>query len=234
MNRGLIIAAVLAGAAIIGWRNRYVFAPAGSVTVGGIEQDGSIMIGIEEFLENSAFVLEDGAAQVGSFLGVAFMTGDGVNQKMRISFAGVELVKRYEGFRGQVYDANPAATKNGEAPDWTVGYGHKLRAGESFPKGVTKAEGQAILLADLQMAENRVFKSITRKLSQSQFDALTSLAFNLTSSGWRMAAARINKGETAQSVLSRYVYGGGVRLAGLVVRRNEEIALYYRDSRSVA
>lgn len=211
MSRGLVAFAVLGVAAYLGWQNRYVFGvPVRGVTDGGFDLMGEVQSMAGEFVRVSSGY-------------------NSVNRHYRVGFGGIELIKRWEGFRGQVYDANPAATRNGAAPDWTIGYGHKLRDGESFPNGVTLAQGQAILIVDLQMAEDRVYKFITRRLTQSQFDALVSLAFNLTYSSWKMAAARINNGETASSVLSRYVYGGGVKLAGLVSRRADEIALYYTE-----
>lgn len=150
--------------------------------------------------------------------------GGGQDVAMRISFAGIELIKQFEGYRSQVYDANPPKG------DWTIGYGHKLKAGESFPRGVTQTEARALLVKDVGFAEERVNRNITRRLSQSQFDALVSLAFNLTTKSWLAAAARINAGETGESVFNRYVYGGGVKLAGLVTRRALELALYYKDS----
>lgn len=152
--------------------------------------------------------------------------GGGQDVSMRISFAGIELIKQFEGFRSQVYDANPPKG------DWTIGYGHKLKAGESFPNGVTKAQAQALLIKDVGFAEDRVNRNITRDLSQSQFDALVSLAYNLTTRSWLAAAARINAGEPADTVFPRYVFAGGKKLQGLVNRRNQEVALFYKDSSS--
>lgn len=163
---------------------------------------------------------------VGGLMQTTF--GGGQATRRRISFAGIELIKQFEGFRSQVYDANPPKG------DWTIGYGHKLKGGETFPRGVTKAEAQALLVQDVGFAEERVHKNITRTLTQSQFDALVSLAYNLTTKSWLAAAARINAGETGESVFNRYVYAGGVRLNGLVTRRAAEVALYYRDSVGVA
>lgn len=172
---------------------------------------------------------DDVGAAVGGFIDTAVgssqaVFGGGQRVPMRISFAGIELIKQFEGFRSQVYDANPPNK------DWTIGYGHKLKAGESFPNGVTQNQARALLVADVGFAEDRVNRNITRSLTQSQFDSLVSLAYNLTTRSWLAAAARINAGETGESVFNRYVFAAGKKLGGLVSRRAAEVALYYRDS----
>lgn len=172
---------------------------------------------------------DDVGTAVGGFIDTAVgssqaVFGGGQRVQMRISFAGIELIKQFEGFRSQVYDANPPNK------DWTIGYGHKLKSGESFPRGVTQAEARALLIKDVGFAEDRVNRNITRSLTQSQFDSLVSLAYNLTTRSWLAAAARINAGETGESVFNRYVFAAGKKLRGLVSRRAAEVALYYRDS----
>lgn len=178
-----------------------------------------------------SFGFEAMGDEIGGFINTASGTagaffGGGQGVSKRISFAGIELIKQFEGFRSQVYDANPPKG------DWTIGYGHKLKDGESFPRGVTQDQARALLVKDVGFAEDRVNRNITRSLTQSQFDALVSLAYNLTTRSWLAAASRINAGEPGSTVFARYVYAGGTKLAGLVSRRNTEIALYYKDSSS--
>lgn len=139
---------------------------------------------------------------------------------MKVSRKGIELIKRHEGFKLYAYDANPPRK------DMTIGYGHKLKAGESFPRGITKAHADTLLRQDLIMAERRIKNAITVTMTQNQFDAVASLAFNLTYGSWKLAAARFNRGESAESIFSRYVYGGNAKLAGLVTRRAAETRLY--------
>jgi lysozyme len=138
----------------------------------------------------------------------------------RLSQRGLDLIKKYEGWRDHVYDANPPQG------DWTIGYGHKIKEGESFPQQIGRALGENLLRQDVEIAEDRVNSMITVPMNQSQFDALTSLAYNLTWSSWVKAATRINRGEAAESVFPLYTFGGGVRLAGLVNRRADELALF--------
>lgn len=206
MNRAALIAVgVAAGAAAWALARKPAAADGAALDIGSL---GDSFGG---FIDTAA-----GAA--GAFFG----GGQGVS--MRISFAGIELIKQFEGYRSQVYDANPPKG------DWTIGYGHKLKSGETFPRGVTQAEARALLVTDVGFAEDRVNRNVTRGLTQSQFDALVSLAYNLTTRSWLAAAARINAGETGESVFNRYVFAGGRKLAGLVTRRKTEVAMYYKDS----
>jgi lysozyme len=138
----------------------------------------------------------------------------------RLSQRGLDLIKRFEGWRASVYDANPP---NG---DWTIGYGHKIKPNETFPAEITPAMGEDLLRQDVATAEDRVNSMITVPMNQNMFDALTSLAYNLTWASWVKAATRINRGESAESVFPLYVFGGGVKMAGLVNRRAAELALF--------
>lgn len=137
-----------------------------------------------------------------------------------LSQRGLELIKGFEGWRASVYDANPPKG------DWTIGYGHKVKSSETFPQQITPALGENLLRQDVETAEERVNSMITIPLSQGQFDALVSLAYNLTWGSWVKAATRINRGESPESVFPLYVFGGGVKMAGLVNRRAAELALY--------
>ena len=137
-----------------------------------------------------------------------------------ISQAGIDLIKAFEGWRESVYDANPPRE------DWTIGYGHKIKSGESFPQQITRALGENLLRQDVETAEERVNSMITIPLTQGMFDALASLAYNLTWGSWVKAATRINRGEPAEAVFPLYVFGSGVKLPGLVARRARELQLY--------
>lgn len=61
----------------------------------------------------------------------------------------------------------------------TIGYGHLIKSGENFTKGISEAKATELLRADIATAERAVRDNITVSLSQNQFDALTSLAYNI-------------------------------------------------------
>ena len=60
---------------------------------------------------------------------------------MQLSAAGLELIKRSEGFRGQVY-IDVAGFP-------TIGYGHRVTPQESFPGGIGEAQAAAMLAKDV-------------------------------------------------------------------------------------
>lgn len=63
----------------------------------------------------------------------------------------------------------------------TIGYGHLIKNGEDFKNGISEAKATELLRADIATAERAVRDNITVPLSQNQFDALTSLAYNIGS-----------------------------------------------------
>ena len=84
-----------------------------------------------------------------------------------ISQIGIDLIKKWEGFSVMPYkDAGGKAT---------VGYGHLIKAGENFDKGISFSEAEMLLLDDVVEAEKAVVRLLDKvPLSGSQCDALTS------------------------------------------------------------
>lgn len=121
---------------------------------------------------------------------------------------------------------------------WTIGYGHTGGVSASS-RPLTKAQAQALLLSDLtkEYAPHvaRVADALGLKLTQNEFDALTSAVYNL---GWGV----LDKGRTLGDALRSnglvrrkraadafLVYtkdANGHELAGLVRRRKAERALW--------
>ena len=61
----------------------------------------------------------------------------------------------------------------------TIGYGHLIKNGEDFKNGISEAKATELLRTDIAIAERVVRDNITVPLTQNQFDALTSLAYNI-------------------------------------------------------
>ena len=61
----------------------------------------------------------------------------------------------------------------------TIGYGHLIKSGEYFRNGITESVATELLRSDIATAERAVKSNITVSLSQNQFDALVSLAYNI-------------------------------------------------------
>ena len=112
------------------------------------------------------------------------------NVEYELSQKGIDFIKESEGgFKDKVYDANSGknATFDKEGKiigkgDWTIGYGHKLTASEISNKtynsnGITEKAAEKLLLGNAKSSIDRINKLVTSPISQNQFDALVSFAF---------------------------------------------------------
>lgn len=143
---------------------------------------------------------------------------------MRISEAGLSLIKKFEGLRLIAYKC-PAGI-------WTIGYGH---TGPDVYEGkrITEEQADALLVQDCERMESAVLSSVTVPLTQYEFDALVSFTFNVGPSAFRGSTMRRLLNERASktvvaSEFSRWVKADGKPLPGLVRRREEEKALFLR------
>lgn len=139
-----------------------------------------------------------------------------------VSERGITLTQHFEGYMPFVYD--DVADKK------TIGFGHLLRDGESFPQPLLPDDADKLLRNDLKVAETGVNRLVAVPLRQGQFDALTDFAFNLGVG--RLEAStllrRVNATRHAEvpSQFERYVYAGGKKVKGLALRRKAEADLY--------
>ena len=138
---------------------------------------------------------------------------------MKTSQVGIDLIKKYEGFRSNAY--KPVKTEK----YFTIGYGH-YGADVSPAMTITKQQGEELLKKDLEKFEKKVNKyDSTYHWTQNQFDALVSFAYNigsidqLTDYGKRSI-------QMISSKIPAYNKAGGKVLQGLVKRRKEEQALF--------
>jgi RHS repeat-associated protein len=146
--------------------------------------------------------------------------------KMSVSQQGLEFIARFEGFSSTAY--------NDVAGLPTIGYGHLIKAGENFST-ITKQEALDLLRQDLANAEKAVNKSATNPcLTQSQFDALVSFAFNLGSGALKKSSLfkDVNQGRfsSVEEDLLRWnkarVNGTLTPILGLMERRLAEGLLF--------
>ena len=94
---------------------------------------------------------------------------------MNISPEGVAKIKQREGFKLRAYQDTRGI--------WTIGYGH---TGPDVKRGViwTEPHIDAVLMLDLQKFEDAVNMAVKNVLTQNQFDACVSLAFNIGAQGF--------------------------------------------------
>jgi len=145
---------------------------------------------------------------------------------MKTSKAGLDLIKRFEGFKPAPYLC-PANKP-------TIGYGSCFYAdGKAVTlkdKPITEAEASQLLADTLGQYERAVSKAVKVPIGQPMFDALVSFAYNVGAANMASSTLvrKLNAGDIkgAAAEFDRWVYGGGVRLAGLTKRRDAEQALF--------
>lgn len=139
----------------------------------------------------------------------------------RINQRGLDLVKSFEGLSLRAY-LDPVGI-------WTIGYGH---TGPEVGPGdvITKAQAEALLRKDLTRFETGVRSLVKVPLNSNQFSALVSFAFNVGTGALAQSTllVRLNQRDYsgAANEFSRWVYGGGQVLPGLVRRREAEKQLF--------
>jgi lysozyme len=145
---------------------------------------------------------------------------------LNYSDACVQLTKASEGLCLACY-ADPAT-----GAFQTVGYGHKVKPGEDFSGGITEAQADAMLTADLDTAWKivNVWCIPPDPLTQGQVDALTDFVFNEGAKAFSNSTLlrRINAGDIAGAAgqFDLWTFSGGKVLPGLVKRRAAEKALF--------
>lgn len=155
-------------------------------------------------------------------------------KRMTTSKAGVDLIKKWEGFRPAMYlDA---------AGRPTIGYGTLIdRPEDQYLRTATITEAQAeeLLRRDLVSFEQSVNEAITVRLTQNQFDALVSFVYNVGPGNFLNGSLPrlINQRSDALAISAKwreYRLAGGRVLQGLVNRRRDELALFWRHLWSLA
>lgn len=134
---------------------------------------------------------------------------------------GIRLIKQFEGFRNRPYVCSGGYK--------TIGYGHKLSVNEHY-ESMSQEKAEQILVVDLFVAEQSVIKYINAKLANHQFDALVSFTFNCGSAALQRSTLRqkINYElyDDAKEEFMRWIYAGGKKIYGLMLRRQVEGMLF--------
>jgi lysozyme len=144
--------------------------------------------------------------------------------RLTASRAAFDLIASFEGFR----------TRAALAPDgrWTLGFGHTATAREGLT--VTRNEAEDLLRWDLLPIEDMVRQSALTPLSQNQFDALVSFAYNIGLESFRTSDVLkyLNQGQPVAAALSMHAWrrapvnGRVLTIDALVRRRAAESALF--------
>ena len=138
---------------------------------------------------------------------------------------GVDLIKKYEGFRGEAYKC-PAGVM-------TIGYGSTTYAdGSPIKKGdkISEDTAEGLLIDYLNKNVRPHLEGLS--LNESQKAALESLIYNI---GWgsfsKSKCFKALKEKDWPTFIKEYDWftGGGKFLMGLAKRRTEELSIFFKD-----
>lgn len=136
---------------------------------------------------------------------------------LSLSAAGLIAIASYEGFSDRAY-----IPVEGDVP--TIGFGST--DGVQLGDKITVPEALERLRRDVGDAESAIGRCVKVPLSQGEYDAFVSLAFNIGSNAFCASTLvkRLNAGDYdgACAEIRRWVYAGGQKLEGLVNRREAE------------
>lgn len=140
---------------------------------------------------------------------------------MHVSSRGLALIEGFEGFSSAPYWDSYGRV-------WTRGFGET----EGIHQGsndISRAEGTANLKSRLERFYEPSIRALGVDFDQNQWDALCSFAWNLGAgifTGSLRSALQGREWARAAGMMRGYDHAGGVVLAGLQRRREEEMRLF--------
>lgn len=145
---------------------------------------------------------------------------------MQIGEKGLELIKHYEGLKLEAYLC--------PANKWTIGYGSTYYEDRSLVKRgdkIPKERAEQLLAGVVKGFVAGVLASVKAPVTQDQFDALVSLAYNIGLSNFKSSTLLklLNSGAPRADIAAqfhRWNRGGGKVQPGLITRRQSEYELF--------
>lgn len=108
--------------------------------------------------------------------------------------------------------------------------GTNLIAEEPYANGITQEQNDSLLSLDMSVAEHEINWCVKVPLNQNQFDCICDFVFNEGTGNLLHSTLLqvLNAGQytAVPDQLRRWIYGKGVTLPGLVVRRKAEVDLW--------
>lgn len=152
---------------------------------------------------------------------------------MNINQEGIDLIKRFEGFRSKPYYC-PANVV-------TIGFGTTIyptgRKVAMKDKAITEAQAEVYLKHDCNKFENLVENMVTAKLNENQFSALVSFAYNCGAAALLKSTLlkKINANPNDESIRAEFMKWDRARVNGVLTpldglrkRREAEANLYFK------
>jgi lysozyme len=148
-----------------------------------------------------------------------------INIGMKTTQNGINLLKRFEGFRKDAYQDVVGI--------WTIGYGTTFYPdGSKVKQGDTCTEqlAEQYLSCALSNFEDQISKLVTTQLNLNQFDALVCFCYNVGVGAFKKSTLlkKLNSGDFIGAADQFRVWNkaGGKVVAGLTKRREAERELF--------
>jgi lysozyme len=149
---------------------------------------------------------------------------------MTASENGIKIIKQFEGLRLNAY--KDPGSKTGLPI--TIGYGSTMyKSGAKIQLGdtITKEQALELLLWEIE-TKTSVLRGMNLKLNQNQFDAVTSLVYNIGMGNFNTSTLlkriRYNPNDPdIRNQFGRWIYNDGKIMDALVKRRKLEADLYF-------
>lgn len=146
--------------------------------------------------------------------------GQGPNQDMQTSGAMLGMLKRREALKLGRYELGDGG--------YTWGYGHYSRNANALPLVLTKDQADQIFAQDvIDRAEKWVKLYVKAELEQNEFDALVSIAFNMSPQSFKKFAAAVDAGDGIDDIAAESVTWVAAKFTnGIANRRAAEVAVF--------
>jgi len=152
-----------------------------------------------------------------------------ISKATDVSRSGLDFIPKHEGCYLKVYKDIAGLE--------TIGYGHLIKPGENFSKGITHEEALELLKKDTDEAIDAIKRYIKIELTQNQFDALVSFTFNVGGGALKRSTLLklINSGNT-EGIRDSFLMWNKARVEGklrsvkgLTIRREKEARLFLEE-----
>jgi lysozyme len=219
--RAAAVAVLLLGAAVYRLRTREQLGQAGDLVADETgNSSGAEWPELDPYAPADASILDGLMASTTS----AINTIRGTSAAgMTTSPAGLAHIQQFEGLRLTRYRLGDGG--------YTIGWGRYYPdSGPPPPERIDRATADAWFAQDVaERGERWVRAYVTAELSQPQFDALVSMAYNLSPRSFRTIADQVNQGRDPEAAALQYVRAGTNLERGLRNRRAAELALFRAD-----
>jgi lysozyme len=144
----------------------------------------------------------------------------GDNENMQTSISMLAMLKRREKLVLTRYELGDGG--------YTWGYGHFSTNPNALPLTLTRDQAETIFVDDVVNRGEKWVKLYVRvPLAQNEFDALVSVAFNMSPQSFKKFAAAVNAGEGIEGMAAASIAWVADKFKnGIRNRRNDEIAVF--------